>query len=161
MFVHAGFGSIWPVIFFLPWVLLRGAYLLVWVLRRRVIHRRLGGVARSGATGPSIRGLILLGVSVSLAAAQLAIAAPATEEHKGCPVSTPEAHLLGDRLFEEGSYQAAGECYLAAGDYDRANRAFVKAVGPASATMARQMSEQGEQAKRLLHNLRVAVRPQH
>lgn len=102
-----------------------------------------------------------MGLSLLLATAPLALAAPATEEHEVCPVSTEEAHSLGDRLFEQHSYQAAGECYLAAGDYDRANHAFVRAVGPASAATARQLSDQGEQAKTMVRRLQLAFRSQH
>jgi hypothetical protein len=157
MFVHAGFRSLWPVIFFLPWVFLSSAYLIAWVLHRRVPRwRSRVRVSRSAAKGLSIQGLSLL-----LAAALLAHAAPATAEHEGCPVSREEAHSLGDRLFEQRSYQAAGECYLAAGDYDRANRAFVKAVGPASSSTASQLSDQGERAKTMLRKLQGAFRSQH
>jgi hypothetical protein len=157
MFVHAGFRSFWPVIFFLPWVLLSGAYLLAWVLHRRVPYRR----SRVRVTGSVAKGLSIMGLSLLLAAAPLAFADPALEEHQGCPVSAEEAHSLADGLFEQGSYQAAGACYLAAGDYDRANRAFVKAVGPASAATARQLSDQGAQAKTMLHNLQLAFSSHH
>jgi hypothetical protein len=157
MFVHADLRRLWPVIFFLPWVFLSGAYLLAWVLHRRVLHRR----SRVRLSRPDAKGLSIMALSLLLAAAPLALAAPATEEHEGCPVSTGEAHSLGDRLFEQGSYQAAGECYLAAGDYDRANHAFVKAVGPTSAATARQLSDQGEQAKTMLRKLQLAFRSQH
>ena len=157
MFVHAGFRSLWPVIFFLPWVLLSGAYLVAWVLHRRAPYRR----SRVRVSGPAAKGLSIMGLSLLLAAAPLALADPAVEEHQGCPVSTEEAHSLADSLIEQGSYQAAGACYLAAGDYDRANRAFVKAVGPASAVTARQLSAQGAQAKTMLHNLQLAFSSQH
>jgi hypothetical protein len=156
--VHdAGFRSLWPVIFFLPLVVLSGAYLLAWVLHRRVLHRR----SRARLTRPDTKALSIMGLSLLLAAAQLALAAPATEEHEGCPVSTEEARSLGDSLFEQGSYQAAGDCYLAAGDYDRANHAFVKAVGPASAATARQLSDERKQAKMILSKLQLAFRSQH
>jgi hypothetical protein len=157
MFVHAGFRSLWPVIFFLPWVLLSGAYLPAWVLHRRVRYRR----AKVRVTGSAAKGLSIMGLSLLLAAAPLALADPALEQHQGCPVSAEEAHSLADGLFEQGSYQAAGACYLAAGDYDRANRAFVKALGPASAATERQLSDQGAQAKTMLHNLQVAFSSHH
>ena len=108
--------------------------------------------SRAGA-----KGLAHMGISLLLAGAPLALADPVIEEHQGCPVvSIEEAHSLADSLYEQRSYQQAGACYLAAGDNDRANRAFVKAVGPASAVTARQLSGQGEQAKTMLHNLQVA-----
>ena len=157
MFVHGGSRSLWPVIFFIPWILLSGAFLLAWVLHRRVPHRR----SRVRVSGSAAKGLSIIGLSLSLAAAPPSPGAPATEEHEGCPVSIEEAHSLGDRLFEQGSYQAAGECYLAAGDYDRANRAFVKAVGPTGAAAASQLSRQREQVKAMLRKLQDAFRSQH
>ena len=157
MFVHAGFRNLWPVIFFLPWVLLSGAYLLASVLHRRVPYRR----SRARVKGSAYKGLSIMGLSLLLAAIPLALADPAPEGHQSCPVSAEEAHSVADGLFEQGSYQAAGACYLAAGDYDRANRAFVKAVGPASTATARQLSDQGAQAKTMLHNLQLAFSSHH
>ncbi len=111
---------------------------------------------RRGARGLSLTGLSLLLAGVP------ALADPAIEDHQGCPVvSIEEAHSLADRLYEQHSYRQAGACYLAAGDYDRANRAFLKAVGPASAVTARQLSGQGEQAKTMLHNLQLAFSSHH
>ena len=63
MFVHAGFRSLWPVIFFLPWLFLSGAYLLAWVLDRR---------SRVRLSRPDTKGLSIMGLS--LAAAPLALA---------------------------------------------------------------------------------------
>jgi len=110
---------------------------------------------------PKAKRLSISGLSLLLVAAPLAFAEPAIEEHQSCPVSTAEAHSLADRLYEQGSYQVAGECYLAAGDYDRANRAFVKAVGPVSTATARQLTEQGEQAKTMLHSVQIAFTSHH
>jgi hypothetical protein len=75
------------VILFLPWVFLSGAYLLAWVLHRRVLYRRRVRLSR-----PDTKGLSMMGPSLVLAAAQPALAAPGTEEHEGCAVSTKEAH---------------------------------------------------------------------
>jgi hypothetical protein len=123
MFVQSAFSGRWPASSFLPWFLLSGAYRLTWMFRKRVLHPWFGArVSRPKGTGLSISGLSLL-----LAAAPLAFADPVVGEHQSCPVSTAQAHSLADRLYEQGSYQPAGACYLAAGDYDRANRAFVKA----------------------------------
>ena len=130
--------------------------MLASLLHRRVFHRRSGERGSRRGSGLPIVGLALL-----LAAAPLALADPALEEHQGCVVATEEAHSLADRLFDQGSYQAAGACYLAAGDYDRANRAFVKAVGPASAATAHQLSDQGAQAKTMLHSLQLAFSSHH
>jgi hypothetical protein len=123
-----------------------------------MLHRR----SRAIVLRPDVRGLSIMGLSLLLAAAApLAIADPAIEEHDGCPVSSEEAHSLGDRLFEQGSYRAAGGCYLAAGDYARANRAFVKDVGRASTATAHHLSDQGEQAKTLLRNVQLAFGSHH
>jgi hypothetical protein len=110
---------------------------------------------------PKAKGLSISGLSALLAAAPLAFADPAIEEHHTCPVSAAQAHSLADRLYEQGSYQLAGECYLAARDYDRANHAFVKAVGPASTATARQLTELGEQAKTMLRNVQSAFTSHH
>lgn len=157
MFVLTGFRSLWPVISFLPWFLLSGAYLLAWVLhpQARDVHSRLR------APRHDVKGLSIMGLSLLLAAAPLALAEPAIESRQSCPASTEEAHSLGDRFFAQGSYRAAGACYLAAGDYARANRAFVQDVGPASAATARQLSDQGQQAKTMLRNFQVAFSSHH
>jgi hypothetical protein len=41
MFPHPGFRPLWPVIFFLPWLLLGAAYILLWALHRRPVMRRI------------------------------------------------------------------------------------------------------------------------
>jgi len=72
-----------------------------------------------------------------------------------------EARRLGDSLFEQGAYQSAGECYQAAGEYELANRAFVKAVGPRSEVTASQLSEQRDQAKTMLRKVQLAFHSGH
>jgi hypothetical protein len=95
-----------------------------------------------------------------LTAAPFALADPAPGEH--CPVSTPaQARELADTLFEQGAYQRAGDCYQAAGEYARADRAFLKAVSPESAETARQLSDQRNQAKALLRQVRRAFGADH
>jgi hypothetical protein len=105
----------------------------------------------------SIGALILLLVSAPLAHAD-----PAVEAHQRCGVSTQEqARRLGDLLFDQGAYQHAGECYEAAGEYSRADQAFLKAVGPASAATARQLSDQRDQAKALFGKVERAFHSDH
>ena len=128
----------------------------MWMLHRRVLHPWFGD--RVSVKG---KGLSIMGLGLLLTAAPLVLADPAVEEGQSCPVSTEQAHSLADRLSEQGRYQLAGECYLAAGDHDRANRAFVKAVGPASTATARQLTEQGERAKTMLHNVQIAFTSHH
>ena len=97
--------------------------------------------------------------SLSAAPSALADPAPAVAVHEPCPAATADqAHWLGDALFEQGAYQRAGACYLAAGDSALANQAFLKAVAPASAATARQLSDQRDQAKALLRQVQQAFR---
>lgn len=58
-----------------------------------------------------------------------------------CRGVTPErARSLADEAFNDGAYQRAGDCYLVAGDRALADRAFVKALAPASAATAQQLA---------------------
>ena len=98
--------------------------------------------------------LRVVAVALSLTATRLALADATLEERAPCPVSSQEqARGLAEVLFEQGDYQHSGACYQTAGEYALANRAFLKAVEPASAKTAQQLSEQGEQAKALFHKL--------
>jgi hypothetical protein len=100
----------------------------------------------------------ILGVALGSVAAP-ALADPAPGD---CPVSIPEqAKWLADEFFAQGVYQRAGECYQVAGEYARANEAFVRAVGPKSEVTARQMSEQRERARALFHQVQVAFHGEH
>jgi hypothetical protein len=112
----------------------------------------------------SVGALRSLGLGlVLLAAGSLALADPApAEEHCPASVSSPEqAHWLADALFEQGAYQRAGLCYEAAGDHALANKAFLKAVGPASSATTDKLSEQRDQAKALFHQLQHAFNSGH
>jgi hypothetical protein len=103
-----------------------------------------------------------IGLIPFLAAALVLLAEPAAAEQPHCPVTSPEqARWLADALFEQGAYQRAGACYEAAGDYALANRASVKALGPESAATERQLSQQREQGKALLHQVQQAFRGDH
>lgn len=53
MFLHPGFRPLWPVIFFLPWLLLGAAYILLWALQRRPVMRRIQERVRRSAAGSS------------------------------------------------------------------------------------------------------------
>jgi hypothetical protein len=100
----------------------------------------------------------LLGLAVFLGAWSLALADPALEEQGRCAVVSPAAaRALADSLYQQGAYQRAGECYQIAGDSDRANVAFTRALGPASAVTARQASDQAEQAKALVERYKRAL----
>jgi hypothetical protein len=165
---YHGFKALWPVIFFLPWLLLGSAYLGGWALHRLSSPARLPSIGtRYGMAFPAGRlrivGLgLLIGLGLLLITASVALADPVPEAHAPCPVTAQEeARRLGDSLFEQGAYQSAGECYQAAGEYGLANRAFVKAVGPQSAVTASQLTEQREQAKTMLRKVELAFHPGH
>jgi hypothetical protein len=74
-------------------------------------------------------------------------APPSSVEHSCVAASADEARSLANVLFERGAYHNAGECYLAAGDYSRANLAFLKAAAPASAIAVRDFAETRNSAK--------------
>lgn len=100
----------------------------------------------------------LLGLSVLLGTSSLALADPGLEARGQCAVVTAaEARSLADTLYQQGAYQRAGECYQVAGDSDRANVAFTRALGPASAVTARLASDQAEQTKALVQRYKQAL----
>jgi len=162
MISHSGPRALWPVIFFLPWFLLGSAYLGDWALDRAT---RLIGPASAGTRkGPrfSAARLRLIGLALLLMTAPLALADPLPEPQAPCAVTTPEeARTLGDRLFEQGAYQSAGDCYQAAGELALADRAYVKAVEPRSAATARQLADQRDQAKTMLRKVELAFHSGH
>ena len=167
MFEHHGVRALWPAIFFLPWFLLGSAYLLEsmfhprsWLIKlpsSGIRHRIAFPAGRVGLIG-----FVGLGLLLILMIAPSALAEPLPEGNVPCAVATQEeARKLADALFEQGAYQRAGECYQAAGEYDLANRAFVKAVGPQSAVTASQLSEQRDHARTMLRKVQQAFHAEH
>jgi hypothetical protein len=162
MFRHAGYRALWPVIFFLPWLLLGSAYLVEWVFNFRSRSIALPSVGPRHRTAFSAGILLIIAVGLLLIVAPFALADPAPEAPAACPVTAVEqARSLADTLFEQGAYQGAGKCYEAAGEYALANRAFVKAVEPQSAQTVRQLSEQRDQARTMLHKVELAFHAGH
>jgi hypothetical protein len=150
------------MIFFLPWLLLGSAYLLEWVLHLRSRSIALPSVGPRHRTAFPVGILLLFALGFLLILAPLALADPVPEAHPACPVSSAEqARSLADTLFEQAAYQGAGKCYEAAGEYALANRAFMKAVEPQSAQTVRQLSEQRDQARTMLHKVELAFRAGH
>jgi hypothetical protein len=97
-----------------------------------------------------------------LTASRLILAEPALEGSRPCEVARPqEAKSLADALYEKREYQRAGECYEAAGDPSRAQRAFVKAAGPKGDASARSLREQRDAAKAFLTHVQQAFRSDH
>jgi hypothetical protein len=97
--------------------------------------------------------------AILIAAARLAVANPEqSDATPACPFSKPDqARLLADRSVEQGAYQRAGECYRVAGDYDRANSAFIKATRVAAAESSRQLVQGRDQAKAQWQRLQAAL----
>jgi len=162
MFSHSAYRPLWPLIFFLPWFFLGSAYLGGWVLQRR--SRPVGHVSlRSRHRTTLFAGiLVIIALCFLLVIAPLALADTVPEGQEACPVTTREqARSVADTLFEQGNYQSAGMCYQAAGEYGLANQAFLKALEPQSELTAHQLSEQSDQATRLLHKVQLAFRAGH
>jgi hypothetical protein len=107
--------------------------------------------------------LQVIALAVCLGASSLALADPAAEDDPRCVVSTSQdqARSLGDTLYQQGAYQRAGECYQTAGETERANLAFTKAVGPASALTAQRASDQADKAKAVVQRYKLALHLQH
>src|SRR5581483_8605979 len=84
-----------------------------------------------------------------LAAARLAIADPTPADvSAACPAtSADQARVLAEHYAEHGSYQQAGECYRLAGDYDRANREFIRASRVSVAAGSHQLADDRDVAK--------------
>jgi hypothetical protein len=95
---------------------------------------------------------------VIICTATLGIAANLVRaEELRCPASTAQqARALADQLLQADQYEGAGKCYEVAGEYARANRAFLDAVGSESKATARQLSDQRNTATKLARQLQRA-----
>ena len=62
-------------------------------------------------------------------------------------VSAERARSLADKASQDGAYQRAGECYLAAGEDALANQAFVRASAQASGDTSRRLATNLNDAK--------------
>jgi hypothetical protein len=69
-----------------------------------------------------------------------------------------EARASADLAMKQGAYERAGQCYLAAGDYDSANRAFLKSARPAAVETGRAVVQQRDAARALLSQVKGAFR---
>jgi len=162
MFAHSGYRPLWPLIFFLPWLFLGSAYLGGWVLHRRSRSVGLSSVRPRHRTALVAGILFIIAFCFLLIVAPSALADPVREDYAACPVTTEaQVRNMADSLFERGDYQSAGVCYQAAGENALANRAFMKALEPRSELTARQLSEQRDQANRLLRKVQLAFRSGH
>jgi hypothetical protein len=164
MFAHTGFRPLWPVIFFLPWFLLGAVYVLQAIVQRRVqgTPQRLTIGARALGRSWRLRGSVALVAVAALAVAHYAFADPAADGARRCAAaSAQEAQALADMLYEKGEYQRAGECYDAAGDSIRAQRAFLRAIRPNTEAAARGLKEDSDNAKALFTRVQDAFRSSH
>lgn len=117
--------------------------------------RQMKGQSGNAASWIAVR---LLGLALLSGSCSLVLADPAPEQQAQCAaVTQAEARSLADELYRQGAYQRAGACYQIAGDSERANVAFTRALGPASTVTARQTSEQALQAKALVQRYKQAL----
>ena len=165
MFAHTGFRPLWPVIFFLPWFLLGAAYILQAIAQRRVHSAplRVNASARAlYSRSWRLRGSLAVAALAALAVAHYAFADPAVEGARHCEaVNAQDAQALADLLYEKGDYQRAGQCYDAAGDPLRAQRAFLRAVRPNTEAAARGVRADSDNAKALFTRVQDAFRSSH
>jgi len=136
------------------------------MLKKSMDHsRQMRAPRRAANTGTSesrLRRSLTLVAWAALAATRLAFADPAPDAEGSCAAVSPqEAKALADRLYENGEYQRAGECYDRAGDSMRAQRAFLKAAGPNAEAGARGLKEEGHTAKDLFAQVERAFRSNH
>ena len=109
----------------------------------------------------SLASIVTLGLLFT-AIAPVGRADPAPAGTPSCAAATAEqAKLLADRLYRQGQYQRAGECYQAAGDLADANEAFVKAVPANSDATAKDVQHQAQIAKTLFTGVQQAFRSNH
>jgi len=100
--------------------------------------------------------------AVGILAAQLLLAVPVLAVADACSVGdSKEARPLADRLYAQGDYQGAGDCYQAAGDSAAANEAFLKAVQPNAKANAQALRAQADTAKALFTQVAHAFHGDH
>src|SRR6478735_4968119 len=107
MFAHSAFRPLWPVVFFLPWLLVGAAYILEALLQRRsrvaVTPRAVGAhlLHRSRQLGASM----MIIESVCLAAPHVPLADSIEEAAPTSPVAQPrETRQLADQHYDRGEY---------------------------------------------------------
>jgi hypothetical protein len=73
------------------------------------------------------------GTDSAAAASETVVVEGTAQGAWNCTEATAErARWLADKAFQDGAYQRAGECYVAAGEHALANQAFAKASAQAS-----------------------------
>ena len=107
----------------------------------------------------ALAGLVLLGAGgVAVADVQgtgLVVGAP--QSTMSCNDSTPErARVLADKASQDGAYQRAAECYLAAGQQSLADQAFVKASAQTKEDTSRRLASNLNDVKAAARQLKQA-----
>src|ERR1700741_227338 len=98
MFMHAGLRPLWPVIAFVPWLIL-GVGLLLHAAAQRL---RQPSALRSRSNQLPVIAVLGLGLLV----ARVVMADSPAPESRACEVGTaPESASLADRLYAKGEYQ--------------------------------------------------------
>jgi hypothetical protein len=150
------------VIFFLPGLILGVGYLVASILRKRASSMKPAAPSHRQAHFARAPEVVVVVTLAFMAANPLARADSATPFASVCEASAPhEAKLLADELYTKGDYQHAAACYDASGDPLRAQRAFLKAVGPNSENVARGLRDENDAAKALVNKMRNAFHSAH
>jgi hypothetical protein len=101
----------------------------------------LVGLALLGAAGFALADVPQADSTTSTAKPETVLVVSPAEGEWNCNEATPKrARWLADKASEEGAYERAGECYLAAGEHALANQAFVKASAQTSEDTSRRLA---------------------
>jgi hypothetical protein len=138
--------------------------LCLWAVRHRswfVAHmRRTFALVAAVAAGLTVPQLTFAD-SAPTSGSQPSAATVPVEQRDCDALGGEQARALADRLYQQGDYQHAGECYLVAGEANRANLAFLKAAPPAGADTLRKMAEDRDTAKTQFEKVKQAWRRSH
>jgi hypothetical protein len=112
----------------------------------------------------SLKSVLALFAVVALAG----VVAPATAQEQEVTVtasrltcegiSASESSKLAREAEKKGSYQEASDCFVAAGEYNRAHKASARAAGEAAAVAKRNASTAAASAKSQMARMRAAFR---
>ena len=82
-----------------------------------------------------------------------------TATRTGCEgMTASDSSKLAREAEKKGAYQEASECFLVAGEYNRAHRASTRAAGEAASAQKRNASAAAQVAKNQVARLRAAFR---
>jgi hypothetical protein len=71
-------------------------------------------------------------------------------------ISAERARSIADKASQDGAYQRAGECYLAAGEHALANQAYAKASAQASGDTSRRLASNLNEVKAQARQMKQA-----